>query len=359
MWLDLGLIAVGFVVLVVGADWLVKGASRLALAVGMTPLVVGLTVVAFGTSAPELAVSVASAWSGQADLAIGNVVGSNIANVLLILGISALVAPLLVNQQLVRLDVPIMVAASLLFFVFAVDGQLSLWESLLLSLAIIGYVAFLVLESRSEKNPVVLAEYAPDEPPSQSPLRDVLWVVVGVTGLVAGSRLLVTGAVSLAQHFGVSELVIGLTILAIGTSLPELATSVVAALRGERDIAVGNVVGSNIFNILSVLGFTGLVSGAGIAVSRDALSLDIPVMLGVALLCIPIFREGFVVTRINGALFVLCYAVYLLWLLFSQRATTMPDWAVMAVTGVFLPLVIGYTLYTFVRALRGEVKGTA
>ena len=356
MWLDLGLIVIGFVVLVVGANWLVKGASRLALAVGMTPLVVGLTVVAFGTSAPELAVSVASAWSGQADLAIGNVVGSNIANILLVLGISALLAPLLVDQQLVRLDVPIMVAASLLFFVFAADGHLSFWESLLLALAIIGYVTFLIVASRGEKNPVVLAEYAPAEPPSQAPLRDLLWVLLGVAGLVAGSRLLVTGAVSLAQHFGVSELVIGLTILAIGTSLPELATSVVAAMKGERDIAVGNVVGSNIFNILSVLGFTGLVSGVGIAVSPAALALDIPVMLGVALLCIPIFREGFVVTRLNGALFVLCYLVYMLWLLVSQRAEAMPEWAGAVMTGLFLPLVIGYTLFTFVRALRSESK---
>lgn len=315
MLLDFGLIALGLTVLVVGADWMVKGAARMALALGITPLVVGLTVVAFGTSAPELAVSITSALDGKPDLAVGNVVGSNIANVLLILGASALVAPLVVNQQLIRLDMPIMVGASVLLYVLAVDGRLSLWDTALFVGLIIAYVGFLIHQGRRESDPAVVAEYVAEvevpAPGRYAGLVNVVWMVAGLAGLVAGAHMLVTGAVSIALTLGVSELVIGLTIVAIGTSLPELATSVVAALRGQRDIAVGNVVGSNIFNILSVLGFTGLVSGGRLPVAESALRLDIPVMLAVALACLPVFRAGYRITRLNGALFLLAYGLYL------------------------------------------------
>lgn len=359
MLLNIGFIIAGFVVLVFGADWLVKGASRLALSLGMTPLVVGLTVVAFGTSAPELAVSVASAWSGQADLAVGNVVGSNIANVLLILGISALVAPLLVNQQLVRLDVPIMLGATVLFYVLSLDGRINLWDSILLAGGIVAYVAFLIRESRREKSALVLAEYEGAVESGGTLVGDILWMVAGLVGLVAGAQLLVEGAVSLARHFGVSELMIGLTVLAIGTSLPELATSVVAAMRGERDIAVGNVVGSNIFNLLSVLGFTGLVSLGQLPVAPAALALDIPVMLGVALLCVPIFRSGFVVTRANGVLFILCYIAYLGWLVLANTGAAIPGWAPALLLGGLIPLAIVFTLVSFVMSVSNEKSGGA
>lgn len=357
MLLNVGLILAGFVVLVFGADWLVKGASRMALSLGMTPLVVGLTVVAFGTSAPELAVSVASAWSGQADLAVGNVVGSNIANILLILGISALVAPLVVNQQLVRLDVPIMLGATVLFYVLSLDGRINLWDSILLAGGIIAYVAFLIRESRREKSAMVLAEYEEAVESGGTLTGDILWMVAGLVGLVAGAQLLVEGAVSLARHFGVSELMIGLTVLAIGTSLPELATSVVAAMRGERDIAVGNVVGSNIFNLLSVLGFTGLVSLGQLPVAPAALALDIPVMLGVALLCVPIFRSGFVVTRSNGLLFILCYIAYLGWLVLVNTGLLVPGWVPALLLGGLIPLAIMCTLVSFVRSVSSEKAG--
>ncbi|MFN3714261.1 MAG: calcium/sodium antiporter [Alcanivoracaceae bacterium] len=355
MLLNIGLVIGGFVVLVFGADWLVKGASRMALALGMTPLVVGLTVVAFGTSAPELAVSVASAWSGQADLAVGNVVGSNIANILLILGVSALAAPLVVNQQLVRLDVPIMLGASVLFYVLALDGHLGLWDSALLVGGILAYVGFLIHESRREKNPEVLGQYEACVEAGGTVKMDIALIVAGLVGLVIGAQLLVEGAVSLARHFGVSELMIGLTVLAIGTSLPELATSVVAALRGERDIAVGNVVGSNIFNLLSVLGLTGLVSLGQLPVSPVALSLDIPVMLGVALLCLPIFRGGFVVTRANGVLFLLCYAAYLGWLIVSN--TGAPSWLGPILQNGLIPIAVIFTVVVFVRAVSDERHG--
>ena len=353
MLLNIGLIIGGFVVLVFGADWLVKGASRLALSLGMTPLVVGLTVVAFGTSAPELAVSVASAWSGQADLAVGNVVGSNIANVLLILGVSAVVAPLVVNQQLVRLDVPIMLGASVLFYVLALDGRISLADGAILSASIVLYVAFLIRQSRREKSNAVLAEYEGAVESGGNLLTDIAWMLVGLVALVAGAQLLVEGAVSLARAFGVSELMIGLTVLAIGTSLPELATSVVAALRGERDIAVGNVVGSNIFNLLSVLGLTGLVSLGQLPVAPAALALDIPVMLGVALLCMPIFRAGFTVTRANG---MLCYAAYLSWLIVSNSGTP-PAWMSTSLLSGLIPLAILITVVSFVRSISEEKVG--
>ena len=356
MLLNIGLIIGGFVVLVFGADWLVKGASRLALSLGMTPLVVGLTVVAFGTSAPELAVSVASAWSGQADLAVGNVVGSNIANVLLILGVSAVVAPLVVNQQLVRLDVPIMLGASVLFYVLALDGRISLADGAILSASIVLYVAFLIRQSRREKNSAVLTEYEGAVESGGNLLTDIAWMLVGLVALVAGAQLLVEGAVSLARAFGVSELMIGLTVLAIGTSLPELATSVVAALRGERDIAVGNVVGSNIFNLLSVLGLTGLASLGQLPVAPAALALDIPVMLGVALLCMPIFRAGFTVTRANGMFFLLCYAAYLSWLIVSNSGTP-PAWMSTSLLSGLIPLAILITVVSFVRSISEEKVG--
>jgi len=354
MLLNLALIAGGFVVLVFGADWLVKGASRMALSLGMTPLVVGLTVVAFGTSAPEMAVSVASAWSGQADLAVGNVVGSNIVNVLLILGVSALVAPLVVNQQLVRLDVPIMLAASLLFYVLSLDGRIGLGDGALLFAGIIAYVVFLIRQSRREKSQLVLTEYEQSlEQPDSKLISDVAWMLAGLAGLVLGAELLVEGAVALARDLGVSELMIGLTVLAIGTSLPELATSVIAALRGERDIAVGNVIGSNIFNLLAVLGLTGLVSLGQLPVAPAALALDVPVMIGVALLCVPIFRAGFIVTRFNGVIFLLCYAAYLGWLIVSNTGTPAAWFANLLQSG-FLPLLILFTLIALLRSMSSE-----
>jgi cation:H+ antiporter len=357
MLVDVVMIIAGFVVLVFGADWLVKGASRLALAAGITPLVVGLTVVAFGTSAPELAVSVTSALSGDADLAVGNVVGSNIANVLLILGVSALVAPLVVHQQLIRLDVPIMVGASVLFYVLAVDGNLSLWDGALLSGCVIAYVVFLIVESRAEKNVAVLAEYdelTEEASHPHSAIANVAWLLVGMIGLVAGSQLLVIGAVSVATTLGVSELVIGLTVLAIGTSLPELATSIIAAYKGERDIAVGNVVGSNIFNLLSVLGFTGIASLGQVPVSADAIRVDIPIMIGVALLCLPIFRGGYEITRAKGAVFLGAYVYYVVYLILGAAHSPVAMWLEQAALTVLLPVLVIGTLVVFLRDIQRE-----
>lgn len=305
---------IGIVLLIAGAEVLVRGASKLATAVGISPLVIGLTVVAFGTSSPELAVSLQSATQGQADIAIGNVVGSNIFNVLFILGISAVITPLLVAQQLVRLDVPIMIGASVLTYLFALDGRLVLWEGAILFVGLLLYIIFLVRNSRratAEIKQEYAAEFGGEAPQTPATIAlNLLLVVVGLAMLVFGSRWLVNGAVALAEALGMSQLIIGLTIVAAGTSMPEVATSIIAALRGERDIAVGNVVGSNMFNLMAVLGLTAVTAPTGVAVAPAALGFDLPFMIMVAVACLPIFFTGNTITRWEGILFLVYYGLY-------------------------------------------------
>jgi len=312
------LLVLGLVILVVSAEFLVKGSARLATAVGISPLVVGLTVVAFGTSAPELAVSVMSAFKGQADLALGNIVGSNIFNILVILGLAAVVTPLVVARQLIRFDVPVMIGISVLVLIFGLDGNVSRWDGLILFGGAIAYTTFLIRQSRRESNAAVQEEYAKEYgavgKADPQWIKNLALILVGIGGLVLGSKWLVDGAVVIARHFGVSELVIGLTIISAGTSLPEAATSVVAALRGERDIAVGNAVGSNIFNILSVLGLASIVSPNGINVAKTALYFDIPVMIAIAIATLPVFFSGYRISRLNGGIFLAFYAAYLAYL---------------------------------------------
>uniref|UniRef100_A0A832I322 Calcium/sodium antiporter n=1 Tax=Eiseniibacteriota bacterium TaxID=2212470 RepID=A0A832I322_UNCEI len=324
----LALFVAGLALLIVGAEALVRGASRLAVAFGIPPLVVGLTVVAYGTSSPEMAVSVQSALSGRggADLALGNVVGSNIFNVLFILGLSALVAPLTVAVQLVRFDVPVMVALSLLTLGLATTGSvIDRFEGVLLVAGAVAYTTFLVVQGRRESQASKAAddefaqEYGHAGERRGRTWVNVLLVFAGLGLLVLGSRWLVSGATEIARAFGVSELVIGLTIVAAGTSLPEVATSVLATLRGERDIAVGNVVGSNIFNILAVLGLSGAVAPGGVPVAAAALDFDIPVMIAVAVACLPIFFTGFRIARWEGALFLAYYVAYTAWLVLHAQ----------------------------------------
>ena len=311
----------GLVLLVIGAELLVRGASRLAAAVGVSPLIIGLTIVAYGTGSPELAVSVQSTFTGQADIALGNVIGSNIFNVLLILGVSALVAPLLVAQQLIWLDVPIMIGVSLATFFFALDGVISRLDGAFLFFAAIAYTVFLIRQSRKEDAQIkeeYVQEFGASRSLSPGPIfHQFGLIIVGLALLVLGSRWLVSGAVEAARWFGVSELVIGLTIIAAGTSLPEVATSVLASIRGERDIAVGNVVGSNIFNLLTVLGLTSLLAPGGVHVAPAVLSFDLPIMIAVAVACLPIFFTGHVITRWEGALFFGYYLAYTLYLILA------------------------------------------
>ncbi|MBW2525716.1 MAG: calcium/sodium antiporter, partial [Deltaproteobacteria bacterium] len=291
------------------------GASQGAARVGLSPLVVGLTVVAFGTSAPEVAISLLAVHQGQSDLALGNVVGSNIFNVLLILGVAALVAPLVVDRKLVRFDVPILVAASALVLVMALDGEVSSLEGGVLLGGLAAYLLYTLRQARPE--PVAAAtkpsrETAPAPPPSLA--KSGVLFVVGLGLLVGGAQLLVTGGAGLARAAGLSELIVGLTILAAGTSIPEVATSVVAAWRGQRDIAVGNAIGSSLFNLLFVLGAAALLS-TGVPVPNGALHFDLPVMLATAVAALPIFFTGYRVDRWEGAVLVGYYAAYLAYLI--------------------------------------------
>ncbi|NLX24214.1 MAG: calcium/sodium antiporter [Phycisphaerae bacterium] len=308
------MLVAGLALLVGGAELLVRGASRLAAAAGISPLVIGLTVVAYGTSAPEMAVSVKAALADQADLSIGNVVGSNIFNILFILGVSAMITPLAVSQQLLRRDVPLMIGVTALFAVLALDSRLGRVEGMSLLAGAIAYTAWSIRQSRREAEPVK-QEYDEAFGSHRAASRHG-WllsggcILAGLAALVLGSGWLVRGAVTLAQYMGVSELVIALTIVAAGTSLPELATSVVASIRGERDIAVGNVVGSNLFNILAILGVAAMLTPGGLVISSAAMHFDIPVMLGVAVLCLPIFFSGSIISRWEGLLFFVGYVAY-------------------------------------------------
>ena len=299
----------GLVLLVLGADWLVKGASRLALSFGISALVVGLTVVAYGTSAPELSVSVMSSLQGKSEMALGNIVGSNIFNVLFILGLAALVAPLIVNKQLIRLDVPVMIGASLVMLLLCLDGVVSRWDGALLFGSAIFYTWWLIrMSKRDSRARATEGELKPKR--VGSVWGNLLWIALGLVFLVLGSRFLVNSSIEIARILGMSETIIGLTIVAAGTSLPELATSVIASLRGERDIAVGNVVGSSIFNIFAVGGLAALAAPVGLDVAESVVRFDLPFMLAVAVACFPIFFAGFTITRGNGLFFVLYYVAY-------------------------------------------------
>lgn len=354
------LFIVGGILLVGGAELLVRGASRLAVAAGISPLVVGLTVVAFGTSAPEMAVTVGSAVTGAADVALGNVVGSNIFNILFILGLSAVIAPLVVSQQLVRLDVPLLIGVSLLTWFFARDGVVGRSDGAVLFVGIIAYTVFLIVQSRRE-GAQVQDEYSQafggEERRSSRWYLDVALVLLGLALLVVGARWLVTAAVATAEALGVSELVIGLTIIAAGTSLPEVATSVTAALRGERDIAVGNVVGSNLFNLLAVLGMGALVAPDGVPVSRGALTFDIPVMVAVAVAALPVFFHGYLIARWKGAVFLAYYAAYTTWLVLDATDHPALDEFGLAMLGFALPLTVLTLAVITARALRGRGAG--
>lgn len=350
----------GLVLLVAGAEVLVKGAAKLAAQFGIPPLVIGLTVVAFGTSAPETAVSVQAALNGSGDIAIGNVLGSNIANVLLILGMTSLIAPLVVSRQLIRLDVPIMIGASLVTYALAWDGALSRLDGALLFSGVVAYTLFLIISSRrasaaAAADDEFAKEFGLDETPKPyATLINAALVIAGLVLLVVGSNFLVEGAVALARALGLSELVIGLTVIAIGTSLPELATSILAAIRGERDIAVGNIVGSNIFNLLCVLGIASLVSPQAIGVAASALAFDFPVMIAVAVACLPIFFTGYAIDRWEGLLFLAYYVAYTVYLVLVSTGRPLAEVFGDAMLGYVLPLTAVTLVVIVGRALKTQ-----
>jgi cation:H+ antiporter len=340
---------VGVAALVFGAEALVRGAAGLAARTGLSPVVIGLTVVAFGTSAPELAVSIGAAVRDEADLAVGNVVGSNIANILLVLGLSAIVGGgLIVAQRIVQIDVPIMIGASVAVLLLGLDGELQRWEGFLFVIALVVYVSSTVISARRSTQPAVAVEYDealdPERLRQTSPVVDVGYVLAGLVLLVVGSSALVEAATDIAAELGVSELVIGLTVVAVGTSLPEIATSVLAALRGQRDLAVGNAVGSNLFNILAVLGITAAVSPSSIPIPDGAITIDVPVMIAVAIACLPIFWNGYRLHRWEGFFFFAYYVAYVMWLVIDSAEHDLRDQFAIAVLGFVVPL----TVVTFV-----------
>lgn len=352
----------GLVFLSIGAETLVRGASRLAQLLGVSPLIIGLTVVAFGTSAPELGVSLQAVASGKGEMALGNAVGSNIINVLLVIGVSAAITPLRVSQQLIRLDVPILIGLSILAWALSVDGRLGRGDGILLILIGTVYTGFLIFQSRKESETVQKMYRKKFGPVLEKKWKDWLFhlgfVVGGGILLVWGSRWFVSGASIIARSLGMSELVIGLTILAVGTSLPEIATSVVASIRGERDIAVGNVVGSNIMNIVFVLGFSSIMAFTGIPVPSAAIRFDMVVMIAVAIACLPIFFTGYTISRWEGLLFLGYYMAYILYLfLNSTHHQGLPtfSWVMMAFV---IPLTVITLLVLTYQAFRDRPRAT-
>ena len=343
----------GLVLLIAGAESLVRGAGKLAISAGISPLVVGLTVVAFGTSSPEMAVSVQSAFNGRVDIAIGNVVGSNIFNILFVLGVCALVTPLVINRQIIRQEVPIMIAATLLLVGFMWDGAISRIEAAIMFALVICYTGFLVVQSRRESKAASQSSDAADSDLDMSSAWDRHWsvqiilIVIGLVLLVQGSNWLVEAAIIFAKNLGVSEVVIGLTIVAAGTSMPEVATSVMASIRGQRDIAVGNVIGSSIFNILAVLGLTGIVASTSLIVAASIINFDMWVMLAVAVACFPVFLTGRAIARWEGAIFLGYYIAYTSYLiLLSQEHAMLP-----VLSNTMLWFVVPITVVTIIASL--------
>ncbi len=315
--LDSLLLAAGIGILYFGAEWLVRGAARLAASLGVSPIVVGLTVVSFGTSAPELVVCVLAAARGNPDLAIGNVLGSNLANIGLILGLTALIHPLDVAARVVWREVPLMLLVTAAIFPIAWDHEIGRGDGVLLLFALVAYLVF-VFRSVETDSPEIVDEdehfvEASAKEPDSFRWSDVGLVLGGCLGLVLGGWAIVEGAVAVAVRLGIPQVVIGLTVVAVGTSLPELATSLVAALRKEPDIAVGNVVGSNIFNLVAILGTAALV--APLRVPDTVLSRELPAVLGMSLLLFPVLRTGWRITRWEGAFLLVCYMGIGIWLL--------------------------------------------
>lgn len=349
--MTIGLMLGGLVCLAIGGELLVRGASHLAALVGISPLVIGLTVVAFGTSSPELAVSIQAGLAGKSDIAIGNVIGSNIFNILFILGACALISPLIVAVQLIRREVPFMIAVSLLLAVLALDSTIGWSDGLLLFSLLLGYIVWSIYASRKE-SAAVQDEYVQEY--GLQKLRErptvAIWVmqlgmiIVGLGLLALGSNWLVESATTIARSIGISDVVIGLTIVAAGTSLPEVVASIVATLKQERDIAIGNAVGSNIFNILGILGIASLVTPGGLVVAPSVITFDLPVMIAVAFAVMPIFVSGLSINRWEGALFLGYYVAYTVYLI---MAATEHD-ALPAFSGIMMLFVLPITLVTLV-----------
>lgn len=303
----------GLLMLFIGAEGLIRGSSSLALKLGITPLVVGLTVVAFGTSSPELVVSLKAALAGNGDISLGNVIGSNIANIALILGISALIRPMKVQAQVIQREIPIMIFVTLLLVAFLTDSEIGMTEGIVFFIGIVLYTVISVIIAKKEKSREVVDEFI--EGVVNKPMNiwlAIVFIIFGLVLLIYGSNLFLEASVEIAKMFGMSQAVIGLTIIAVGTSLPELVTSAVASYKNESDIAIGNVVGSNVFNILFILGLTAII----IPINSSGITLiDIMVMLLTAIVIVPLAWFKFNLNRIEGVFLLIGYAVYIYYLL--------------------------------------------
>jgi len=307
--IDILFFLAGLLILYFGADWLVKGASRLAITLNVQPVIVGLTVVAFGTSLPEFVVSFIGAMRELPDIALGNIVGSNIVNIGFIIGLSAIIFPLSVYMKLLKFEVPFMIFAAFLLFIFSINGTVSRMDSILFAVIFSGYIAYTIRAAKKE-TPDVAGEYREFLRVRDSIKKDIVLIIAGLAVLIAGAEILLISAVSIARAMGISELIIGMTIVAVGTSLPELATSAVAAFKREADISIGNIVGSNIFNILFILGVTGIIRP--VSVHPEAWRLHMPVMIFFSLLLFIFMKTGNVISRAEGAVMVLLYIGYLM-----------------------------------------------
>lgn len=302
----------GMLMLFIGAEGLIRGSSNLAIKIGITPLVVGLTVVAFGTSAPELVVSLNAAIKGNSSITLGNVIGSNIANIALILGAAAIIRPLSIHANVIRREIPIMIGVSLLFILFFLDGKLVFINGIIFLICLISYLIINVIIAKKEKNPAIDSEFSEGLKSKLGIPVSIFLIVVGLVLLIFGSNLFVKSAVAIAKLFGVSDAVIGLTIVAIGTSLPELITSIIASYKNEADIAIGNVVGSNIFNILAILGITAIIT----PIYAEGIStIDLGVMIFTAIILFPLGKSGFTISRAEGILLIGVYFLYIYYLL--------------------------------------------
>lgn len=338
MILETILFIVGLIALVYGAKLLVSGASNIAKALHISPLLIGLTVVAFGTGAPEIAVCTLGAWRGEGALVLGNLVGSNIFNVLLVLGICATLSPLVIKRRLIWWDVPLMIFISLVFWAMASFGTITrLFGAILFA----GVIAYLIIAYKLEKKEPKPHEPQPKEPQETHKLyAQFIWIILALVLLGFGSDLLIKSATKIAHFFQISELLIGLTLVAVGTSLPEIATSIVALVKKEHDLAVGNIIGSNIFNLLAAMGIAALIAPNGVQVPHQAIVFDLPIMVAVALACLPIFLTGHKIARWEGILFLFYYALYLTFLILQTYSSDLLPLFTTAFIFFILPLTL-------------------
>lgn len=314
--------AAGLALLIGGAELIVRGGTSVAARLGIPPLIVGLTIVAIGTSMPELAVGIDAALRGEGELAAGNIVGANMVNILLILGLSALIQPLAIRSQTIRMDLPIIVIAALMLQAAVWNGTLSRLEGIIFVLAALAYTLLLLRaalrEPKGKETDPGEVEAAPSVTEPLNMMRSFALLVGGMVIVIIGADWMVNGSITLARRWGVSDAFIGLTVVAIGTTAPELITTLVATFRGKRDLAIGNLLGSSIYNILFILGIICIVAG-GISVGPALVHVEIPLMIAVALVLVPVFASGRKVTRLEGALFVSAYAAFLAFLIITRR----------------------------------------